>query len=141
RHPEEGFCGVRELRTLAIDDSQLAFELQFRNRNVDKLRSKIFLNRNSREKRDSISHRHKLLDRLNRRQFDVHVQGRLRFAECVDHLETVRRLDIMRDENLSAELLDFDSLLACQWMLAVNDERELVGIDRNRLQIRRIGPE
>src|SRR3954468_9440753 len=44
----------------------------------------------------------------------------------------------MRDENFGAELLDFYARLSAERMLAVNDERQLVGVDADGLELRRV---
>ena len=47
----------------------------------------------------------------------------------------------MSDEHLGAELLDFYARLSAKGMLAMNDERQLVAVNADRLQVQRIWAE
>ena len=90
---------MRQRRFLAVDQAQLALEMEVAHRNAHQISSSdLAFDADLGHQRHTFSHAHETLDGLQRGQFHVHMQGSFVAAERLNHLVAIRRGDNVGDE-------------------------------------------
>lgn len=90
-----------EIRIFAVDEAELAFELQFPHRDADEFAAGNFrFHADLGQKSDSVAHCDVLLDRLEGWEFEIHVQRSFMRLEKLDHLFPIRRGHDVSDKRL-----------------------------------------
>src|SRR5580704_9419973 len=86
-HLQERKRGMRKTCLPSIHEPQLTLDLQFRYLHPHECAAlKLRPHGQSRDKRNTVAHLHKSLDRLERWQFNAHLQRSLMSFECLDDL-------------------------------------------------------
>jgi hypothetical protein len=127
---EKGAGRVRQVGILAIDEAQLAFQLQFPNGDAYELPAGDFIfHADLGQKSHAVSHRHKLFDGLQGREFEIHVQRCFVTFEELQNFLTVRRRNDMGNKRFGAELPNAYPRSGREGMLWRNDEDEFIEED------------
>ena len=135
-HFQEGEGGVGELGLTAIDEAELAFDLKLTHADADEgTAGELILHREPRNEGDAIAHFHEAFDGLKRGKLNIHVEWRAMFTEGLNHLLALWRRDIVGDEVECAELADRDLTSLRQRVLWAGDERELIAVDDDGLDL------
>src|SRR5438477_12235565 len=90
---------------------------QFADRNAHQLSARQFVfHADLRQQRHAVTDSNEAFDRLQRRQFDIHVQGSLMTLKRLNHFLAIGRSNDMSNEGLSRQLAYANMTLARQWM-------------------------
>ena len=136
RYFQEGARSVRQAGGLAIDQSQLAVQAQFADRDANQFAVGQFVfHADLRDECDSVAHDHEALDGLQGGEFDVHVQRRFVALESLDHFFAIGRRNVMGDERLGSQLPDADLMRRGQGMAWGNHENQLVQVDHRGTEL------
>src|SRR5260221_11015603 len=120
---------------MAVDEAELALELQCADGNADKFSASQFgFDADLGDQRDAVAHGDELFDGLQRGEFEVHVERGFVRLEKLDHFLAVGGGDDVRDKRFGAELADADAWGRGEGMFGRGDEYELVEIDDQRVQ-------
>src|SRR5437588_12865890 len=96
---------MRELSAFAIDDPQLALQLQLFYGNRDQLSARqLRFHRNTRHQGHAVSGSDKALDGLGGRRLHPDIEWGLVLLESFHDFRSVRRDDVMRDKRLCSKV-------------------------------------
>ena len=124
-----------ELSAFAVDDPQLALQLQLFYRNSGQLSACQFRRHgNTRHQGHAVSGGDKEFDGFDGWHLHSDIEWGFMFFEGFQNLHAVRRNDVVGHERLCSELPDAYALRFCQRMTRRNHKRQLVAEDHHRLQ-------